>query len=400
MKKVLDVLLVTMTADSSDSGYAARVLLMAKMLKKAGKKVGVVRFIPAFHAAPSWRNDLSKEGCDEVIEKKILPISRYAIFRWLMTWYANIYLFLLYRRMDIHCVQAEAHEAANAVLALIRPKCKVIVDFHGAASAEAEYSRRRVNKSFKSMCNWLDLAECLALKYADTMFVVSPVMQTYLESKHNIYCADNFFNFPVGVSEDFINFNADKHVQRKKIDIDVEDFVFVYCGGVQDYQCIPETAELISKLSLYIPNCVWLIITHDTKSFSEKIKHADLSRLKKVILKSAAKNEVPALLSVADFGFVLRGNEILNAVSCPTKVGEYLFLGVGLISSPYSGHAPILIKEEEVGVIVDFDTEYDAKALAFKLHQKKTDDFVRKCMNVAQKRLGLQSIQTKFEDKY
>ena len=67
------------------------------------------------------------------------------------------------------------------------------------------------------------------------------------------------------------------------------------------------------------------------------------------MVKSLKHDEVPAHLLMADVGFVLRANSLVNINSSPTKTSEYMAAGMMVVATQYAGDVPQLIEDSGCG---------------------------------------------------
>jgi len=100
----------------------------------------------------------------------------------------------------------------------------------------------------------------------------------------------------------------------------------VYAGGLQRWQEVPAMLDLIVATADTLD---YFVLTRDTapiaRGFAERGFDPERNG---VVIRSATQGEVLALLADVDFGLVLRARSVVNAVSCPTKLVEYLENGV------------------------------------------------------------------------
>ncbi len=351
------ILLITNNGGGVNSGFASRVKLMAKTIHKNIGEVTLIRFYPMFRSDGSWTKD-EFARIVTVVEIPVFPMSRIAIFRELSFFFANIIIHFYSVIKGIDCIQAESHEAAHVVLKCRLSATSVVVDYHGAVTEEAAFSidkpEGNVNKT------WHSKAEQNSLK-ADAHFFVSEKLKNYFEKKYNHFSWKNSHIIPINVDEEFFN-QKNRSSMRQNMHLRDNDILFVYSGGCQKYQCINEMLEIFFILRREIENIKLLILTMDIGLFKSAIDKDYYNNLDEIIFRAAKnKREVSDYLSAADYAFLLRKNVVLNRVACPTKFGEYLASGVPVISTPWAGHAPEIIKKRDVGLVIDFDEDYLTK---------------------------------------
>lgn len=370
-------MLVAMNGDGPTTGFAVRTIMISKTLESSGFSVALLRLYPAFKAQGSWKQQLASTNI-KLIELPLLPTARFPLLRKLSYAIASPLIWLITKLHRIDFIQAEAHEAGLAVLRKKPSHVKVIVDFHGAAPEESEQRR-----SMKSGVHWLDIAEETCLRNADGVLVVSPKMIDHLAKKYPVIQPPPFFMVPVNVEELFFQ-TFDKVNARRKLGLQEHHLVYVYSGGAQDYQCAAEMAELFNVLRSSNNNVRLLIISGQKKEFQHIIKEKCPHYFSETIFCSAQKHEVPELLAAADMAFLLRKDDILNTVSCPTKFGEYLACGLPAITTAWAGHAPSIVNDYGVGIIVDFNPSHAAKTIE-QFSLKLSTVLSSQCQDVARK---------------
>src|SRR6185295_10953881 len=67
------------------------------------------------------------------------------------------------------------------------------------------------------------------------------------------------------------------------------------------------------------------------------------------IVRSAPQGEAARLLCAADYGLLLRQDDVVNLVASPVKFGEYLACGVRPILTPHIGDQSDLCQSSDLG---------------------------------------------------
>lgn len=96
--------------------------------------------------------------------------------------------------------------------------------------------------------------------------------------------------------------------------------VVVYAGGSQKWQNVDLMIEAINTNKFAYD---YDILTHDIKAF-ESIKTTN----RKISIQSVLPKDVKDHYMRASLGFILRDDNIVNRVACPTKLIEYLCYGI------------------------------------------------------------------------
>ncbi len=97
----------------------------------------------------------------------------------------------------------------------------------------------------------------------------------------------------------------------------------LYAGGLHSWQNVPEMLEAVKRSH---SQAQLELLTPDVGGAMALVKELGVGE--RVSVRSVAPAEMPEAYSRAHFGFVLRDDRIVNRVSCPTKLQEYLAHGV------------------------------------------------------------------------
>jgi glycosyltransferase involved in cell wall biosynthesis len=180
-----------------------------------------------------------------------------------------------------------------------------------------------------------------------------------------IPCCVNFEDRDVG--------QAEAAARRVQMGFSPEDCVLVYSGGLSFYQQIPATLEIWRKL-LDMPEVRFLLMTSDDPQKAKPLV-GDLSDFgSRLVHLSLPSREVPAALAAADIGFLLRDARELNRVASPVKFPEYLSAGLSVVGSPGTGDVSDLIKEWNVGCLVDpADVREGTERVRSLIHRRRSD---------------------------
>lgn len=217
---------------------------------------------------------------------------------------------------------------------------RITLDFHGVIPEELLY----MNKYFHYKL--YTFVENIAIRYSNHIIFVTKAMKDYILEKYKF---NKFKAHVLGI----FNLNAFKKVDNVEIEIlkrsygiNQNDVVFIYSGGGQKWQNIDLMLSIIKKIQ-YKNNYKFIILTGEKEKFYKKLDDLGLANSKNIILNSVLPEELPKYYAIAHYGFVLRDKHILNRVSNPTKLVEYMWHGI----------VPI-VKYEYLGDYKDFGYEY------------------------------------------
>lgn len=199
----------------------------------------------------------------------------------------------------------------------------------------------------------LSTIEYFALMLADKQILVSPEMKHHLERKHHRSYNESII-IPC-ISE----FSYDGSPKEKES--------FVYIGGMSAWQRIDLMLEMFNEIMTFKPKAHLYIATLEQTIALEFVeKHLDPAYRDHVtVLSIRDRREVEHFLSTKEYGFLIREDIVVNQVSSPIKLAEYLSCGVNvIISRAVKSYAP-LIENEKAGVSVGNDNKIGEKLQNF-----------------------------------
>jgi glycosyltransferase involved in cell wall biosynthesis len=188
------------------------------------------------------------------------------------------------------------------------------------------------NKS-KSRYYLLSTIEYLALTISNKKIFVSPEMKNYLEKKFH----KKFKNTVIVpcISE----FTYDGSLKEKDS--------FVYIGGMSAWQRIDVMLEMFNEILEKNSNSRLYIATLE-KEIAERLiqRHIHKKYHQNIeLLTIENREEIARFLSTKEYGFLIREDIVVNHVSSPIKLAEYLSCGVNvIISEAVKSYAPIIDK--------------------------------------------------------
>ena len=183
---------------------------------------------------------------------------------------------------------------------------KTVLDLHGAVSEEL--------KQFDTpdRSKMAEFVEETVFGMTDRIICMSEAMKTYYVKKYRLD--------PKKLSVISIMPFKDgrKNIKKKKH----EGINVIYAGGIQKWQNIDLIKESVKK---NIDNYSFRIFTHDCGQLKEDWKDIESDNL---LIGSRTNEEICKEYESCDFGYLLRDDNIVNNVACPTKMMEYLTYGI------------------------------------------------------------------------
>lgn len=167
----------------------------------------------------------------------------------------------------------------------------------------------------------LSLIEYLSLAISSKQIFVSNEMQKYLEKKYKKKYIQSII-IPC-ISE----FKDDKS--------DKEKDSFVYIGGMSTWQRIDKMLAIFDDIVKINSNAKLYIATLEKEQAQEYIElYLSKENHERVeVLSLDNREKIQSFLSTKEYGFLIREENIVNHVSSPIKLAEYLSCGVNVILS-------------------------------------------------------------------
>lgn len=336
------VLLVAYGKKGGTSGYKHRVCAMAEELVTHGLDVTLLYFT----RIASGRREGIPRSRDRlrVISIPLLPIARARVLSVLSQFLARAVIWSLTRARRFDAVQAEA-----AIAAVFARNAKVrhfVVDFHGDTVAEQE-----LLGSPHWKVEQMRLADQIALARANAFLAASEPLRRLMNTRRP-GCDLPSAAAPCGVDlQRFVDALSWRDPTRRRLNIE-NRLVCCYMGGLDSWQCVAETVDLVARLRRILPRLFFLLLTPDpTTHLSGQLAEIGEPTKDYEIL-ALRRDEIPQVLPAVDIGFLLRRKSPVNAVSSPTKCGEYLAAGVPVVTTVHAGDAATVIPEGRCGCLL------------------------------------------------
>ncbi|HEX8887758.1 MAG TPA: glycosyltransferase [Pyrinomonadaceae bacterium] len=327
-----------------------QVLPYLRYLAAAGVKVSLLTFEPQLKQA--W----SKEQ----LEEKRTELAAAGI-RWLQLPYhkrpsapATLYDIMAGARFAAHMVRREGIDVlharshipmAMALLARRRAACKVIFDIRGLMAEE--YSDAGVWRENSRPFRAVKKIERAGIRRADQIVVLTEKMRQWLvtqnlkrvEEIEVIPCCVDFERFDAGLRDE----DEARGAQR---------FEVVYAGSVTGLYLLEEMGRFFMALREQRPEAFLRVLTVSSPTaVAEALERAGL-RAEDFWTGSVSPKEVPIYLRRARLGISFRKPTFSQIAASPTKIPEYLAVGLPVVSNAGIGDMDELIERERVGVVL------------------------------------------------
>lgn len=306
-----------------DEGAKHRLFCHITEYKKAGYNVEVLAFCKdAFN-----RVDKKYLSADAVwmIRPMILPAAKCLLFTKILHFYIKLIVALhsWYKKYSI--IQFELWSERSA---LCRKKgTTYITDVHGDLAFEFKENRNAA----QWFVNFALEQQRAIIENSDIVIVVTENLKKQLE----INTQRTIKRYAViSCGLDIEKFRNAKCPEKEVPNLDGR-IVVGYCGAFQGWQNFDEMLNLVIRLRKLDSSIFFMVFSNSNpapyKESFEKIGSDNY------FIKGLPSVEVANYLQLLDAGLLLRSNLVLNKVSSPTKICEYLAAGVPIICTQYSG---------------------------------------------------------------
>mgnify|MGYP001026535923 CR=1 FL=1 len=235
-----------------------------------------------------------------------------------------------------------------AVLALRARKfggldCRVCYDGRGARSAEIrEYSSDDV------FADVMSEIEREAIQAADWRIAVSQALVEHWRESFD-FNGNDYTVVPCSVAA---HFDGPKIKQgqliRESFGWGKDDPIIVHLGGGAGWQNGPLSFVAIRHWLRVNPRLRHLILSKENDQLNElKTEFPD-----QVVITQVTHDQVPDYLSAADYGLLLREENVTNGVASPVKFAEYLSCGLQILISANLGDFSEMVAEDSLGNVV------------------------------------------------
>jgi hypothetical protein len=250
------------------------------------------------------------------------------------------FLFYIYSRypLIIHCRGESAHREIRTLPFLKYFKKRTVLDVRGIWPYEQlllngikDFSNIAPQERIIFRRNMLALLK--EVNTADGISFVSKNLQNLIAEQTNTWTGRTIIVPCVASSR--MNYQMNSHVEKQK---NAEYFTIVYVGTDKSYQHLEDLVfPFVKRLMLFDSRVRLKILSKDKESILLKLNKIAIN-MDKVTLKSVDRNDVFNEIVDSDLALLLREPNVVNKVSSPVKLGEYLACGL-----------PILFQKDSIG---------------------------------------------------
>lgn len=359
-----------------DEGSKHRLNSFIKQYSQAGYKVTVLAFYKDHPKYLFQTNKYLHPDAKWILFPLIFPIYLNKYIARISALYVQLVTFLLSFRYDL--IQSEF----NGVACRFCKKNKCITDFHGDG-----YHENIENPDIKLwFLEWHLYQQKKSFQYTAQQIFVSENLRRQIElnteSKSEKYSI-------ISCGIDLLPY--EHAITPKELAQELEGRIIIgYSGGTQKWQNIQDIILLSKKLHSVDSRIFLLIYTNQSISaYEEELSHLGSNNYK---ILSLSSHDIPSYLQIFHIGLLLRDDLILNIVSSPTKICEYLAAGIPVVCTSSSGDYKRSVINYKTGYILDYKR---GKAYIEDLYEfilnviTEKDMFAKRCREEALKRTFL-----------
>lgn len=343
MKKKIDILFlivdVKSTLDTSPI-LRSQVLDLACFLSDIGFNIGIVSsYRDKLFFTNTILSDPSNSGITFYLFKhRSLLFNLFAI---------QFYYFYIRFKYSIRYVYVRSFwPLFIGLLTFLNLPPRYIYDLRGDIIDESS----RSSTSFRSQ--FFVFLESLALSRAHHITSVSSPLSILVRNRSSLSYLPTVI--PCCVNSKINTFNSSfRRSFRSDYCYSDDDIVFVYSGGLSDYQMISPMLFIWRYFLHNFPAVKFMFLTNASQS-DLYTKYGDLDDFQdRISLFKLDHRDVFSVLTCADIGFLLRETRPLNICASPVKFAQYLSAGLSVVSSPSIGDISSCIQLNNLGVLCD-----------------------------------------------
>ena len=207
-------------------------------------------------------------------------------------------------------------------------------------------------------------------------------------------------------TKEFLPNNDDREATRRQLGIE-ESFVVVHSGSLHPWQRPEEVIKLFSRIVCIEPKSHFLVLTSDG-GVLKRIMHEQDCEERRITILSVEHSAVPKYLRASDVAILGRGlfeePQLINLLSSPIKISEYLAAGCPVIMGENIGDFSRIVDENDLGLVLSNKTDNSSleKALrAFISRIKNDQSKVRShCSKFAESRLDMSKSARAYQEVY
>ena len=286
------------------------------------------------------------------------------------------YAWKLVRREKIAVLHARTH--VPLIMALIvkaLTNCRVIFDIRGLVADE--YVDAGVWRKGSFPFHLVKKVERLGLKRAEQIVVLTEKMKNHLVA-NKLKAAENIEVVPCCV--DFSRIRQSIYDNERK----AVRFELIYAGSVTGLYLLEEMGHFFLELKKRIPKAFFRVLT--TSPPATVLATFDKLGIAQddFEIQAVSPTEVPAFIGRARLAISFRKPTFSQIAASPTKIPEYLSVGVPVVANAGIGDMDALLENTNVGVVLqNFEPLSLLNAVDSALRLFEDENLANRCIETA-----------------
>ncbi len=173
---------------------------------------------------------------------------------------------------------------------------------------------------------------------------------------------------------------VDRQVFSLKTTVPKRSGLFCYLGTGAPWQALDRLSLLWQEIAKQDESLLFRVISRDPRC---RVLGAGIATNRIEFVQSDRFQDVAAFLNECEAGFLIREDNIVNRVSFPTKMAEYLASGCWVVVSDLDWDASDVIRRFECGYLVKEDTNFSQVAHDILQFRKVTKESLPSAVNQA-----------------
>jgi glycosyltransferase involved in cell wall biosynthesis len=290
----------------------------------------------------------------------------------------------LVRCEGINVLHARGHiPVLMASIANAGRDCRIIFDIRGLVAEE--YADAGIFGHGSPPFRAIKRIEKLGLKKAAQIVVLTNKMRDYLIEERSVKPEI------IEVIPCCVDFSRLENAELKLSPS--TRFELIYAGSVSGLYLLDEMCAFFLELKKRKPDAFFRILTkHPAEETAKAFQKLGIDDGDYEVL-SVKPTEVGTYIKQASLAISFRKSTFAQIAASPTKIPEYLAVGVPVVSNAGIGDTDALIEREKVGVIVsDLSSEGYAQAVDKALELLRDASLYEKCVRVAHAGFDLKTV--------
>lgn len=185
---------------------------------------------------------------------------------------------------------------------------------------------------------------------------------------------------------------------RTRLHLDKSAPVIVYLGALNTWYCLPEMLQFFKLFLQKHPKTKIVFVTHEPETTIWKEAEKQKIDPSFIIIRKAARTEVPLYLSLATFSVFFIKQAYSKMASSPTKLGELLSMNIPVICNAGVGDTEGFVKQLEAGIVVENFSREELLRAATTIDISTQVDLRNKANELFSLQIGVQSYSEVYDE--